>query len=66
MTGKGDSDFTELGFVGTIGEGSPILGHHPPHGCQHFAQLLPLSLGVDVSTHLLLNELKCALVLGTL
>ena len=48
-----------------LGEGSSILlGHRLPHGCQHVAQLLPLSLGMDVHAHPLLDELECALVLG--
>lgn len=48
-----------------MGEGSSILlGRRLPHGCQHVAQLLPLSLGADVRAHPLLDELECALVLG--
>ena len=41
-----------------MGEGSSILlGHRLPHGCQHVAQLLLLSLGMDVHAHPLLDEL---------
>lgn len=49
-----------------LGEGALLLACCLTCGCHHFAMLLPPLLGLDVRSHLLLDELELVPCLDTL